>query len=77
MTAAQCRAARALLNMSQGGLAKSAGVAVKTLSDFEKGARTPRSGNLAAIKQAIEAAGIIFLAKGETTTGGLGLRLKV
>lgn len=76
ITAAQCRAARALLNWSQGDLATPANVTRKTLSDFEKGARIPRSGNLAAIKQAFEAAGIIFLAEGETTTGGMGLRLK-
>ncbi|WP_417624124.1 helix-turn-helix transcriptional regulator [Paremcibacter congregatus] len=76
-TPAQCRAARALLNWSQGDLATPANVTRKTISDFEKGARLPLETNLAAIKQTFEAAGVIFLSEGEASTGGLGLRLKV
>ena len=75
ITPAQCRAARALLNWAQADLAKDAQVAIKTVSDFEKGARIPRTENLAAIKNVFEAADVIFLAEGETTVGGLGVRL--
>lgn len=73
---AQCRAARSLLNWSQGDLAMPTHITRKTISDFEKGARIPLAENLVAIKNTFEAAGIIFLAEDETTTGGLGVRLK-
>mgnify|MGYP003668838884 CR=1 FL=1 len=76
ITPAQCRAARALLNWAQADLAKDAQVASKTISDFEKGARIPRPENLVAIKTAFEATGVIFQDEGETTTGGVGVRLK-
>ncbi|WP_339865007.1 helix-turn-helix transcriptional regulator [Paremcibacter congregatus] len=72
----QCRAARSMLNWSQDDLGKAALVARKTISDFEKDARIPRTENLVAIKSAFETAGVIFLDEGETTTGGAGVRLK-
>jgi len=73
ITPAQCRAARALLNWAQADLAKDAHVASKTISDFEKGARIPRSENLEAIKVAFEKAGIEFISE---NGGGVGVRLK-
>jgi transcriptional regulator with XRE-family HTH domain len=73
MSPAQCRAARGLLNWSQAKLAELAGVARATLADFEGGKRIPIANNLAAIREAFEAAGIIFIAEnGE----GPGVRLK-
>lgn len=54
------RAARALLGISQQQLAASASVAVSTVADFERGVRTPVQNNLAAIRTALENAGIVF-----------------
>lgn len=61
MTPAQCRAARALVGKEQGEIADAAGVARATLIDFEKGQRVPRAGTVAAIRAALEAAGVVFL----------------
>jgi DNA-binding transcriptional regulator YiaG len=54
----QCRAARGWLGWSQDGLAKSAGVSVSTVKDFERGKRVPIGNNLGAMQRAIESAGI-------------------
>lgn len=72
MTPAQCRAARALLGIEQGHLAESAGVARNTVIDFERGARTPRGASLAAIRAALESAGVEFIPE---NGGGPGVRL--
>lgn len=63
MTPAQCRAARALLNLEQADVADRAGVARATLIDFEKGQRAPRETTVSAIRAALEAAGVVFLAE--------------
>jgi transcriptional regulator with XRE-family HTH domain len=60
LSAAQSRAARALLNWSQAELAKAAAVAQQTVVDFERGARTPYPKNLSALRRALEAAGVEF-----------------
>ena len=59
-----CRAARALLDVSQEELARRAGVARLTIADFERGARKPIAASLAAIRSALEAAGVDFLPGG-------------
>ncbi len=56
----QCRAARALLNMDQNVLAAGSAVSRGVIIDFEKGRRTPGKNNLAAIRTALEAAGVEF-----------------
>ncbi len=66
---AQCRAARGLLNWTQGELADRVGVAVKTIRNFETGRRKPHGLSRSAIKQAFEQAGIEFFEDD-------GLRLK-
>jgi transcriptional regulator with XRE-family HTH domain len=58
MSPEQCRAARAWLNWTQQELARRAGVGLSTVRDFEKGERTPIPNNLAAIRRAIEEAGV-------------------
>ncbi len=60
------RAARALLQWSQGDLAKEAAVGISTIAEFEKGSRTPIANNLAAIRRALEAAGVRFTSAGPT-----------
>lgn len=73
ITPAQSRAARALLNWSQPELADASGASVSTIRDFETGKRVPIANNLAALRSALEAAGVIFVAQnGE----GPGVRLR-
>jgi len=73
MTPAQCRAARALLNITQTDLAKAADVAEKTITDFETGARRPYRRTIAALRQALEAAGVEFIPE---NGGGEGVRMR-
>lgn len=73
ITGPQCRAARSLLGMGQNALASAASVARGTLIDFETGKRTPTTNNLAAIRAALEAAGVEFIAE---NGGGPGVRLR-
>jgi DNA-binding XRE family transcriptional regulator len=76
LTPAQCRAARGLVGMDQADLASQAHVSRNTIVHFEKGKRTPGPNNLAAVRTALEAAGVIFLADGEMVSGGPGVRLR-
>ena len=57
----QCRAARALIDMDQADLARRAVVPRHIIADFEHGSVTPSESNLAAIRTALEAAGVIFV----------------
>ncbi len=79
MNADQCRAARGLLNWTQDRLAETATVSVNTVRNFERGATTPTANNLAAIKRALEGAGIDFIEPsrygGLYFYGGVQLRL--
>ncbi|YBV97130.1 helix-turn-helix domain-containing protein [Phyllobacteriaceae bacterium JZ32] len=61
ITAPQCRAARGLIQMDQADLAKAANVSRNTIVEFEKERRTPGKNNLAAIRAALEAAGVEFI----------------
>lgn len=63
------RAARALIQWSQGDLAKAASVGVSTIADFEKGMRTPIANNLDAIRRAFEGAGVTFTPTGPAIFG--------
>ncbi|MEW6018783.1 MAG: helix-turn-helix transcriptional regulator [Pseudomonadota bacterium] len=60
----QIKAARALLAWSQHDLASAARVAVSTVADYERGARTPVANNAQAIREALEGQGLQFLAAG-------------
>ncbi|WP_018389185.1 DNA-binding transcriptional regulator [Ancylobacter sp. FA202] len=73
LTPAQCRAARALIEWSREELAASAGVAVRTISDFEAGRREPIKATMAAMRGALEAAGVIFV---DENGEGPGVRLR-
>lgn len=73
ITPDQCRAARALVNLSQQGLAAASGVSLRTISHFEKGERTPIPANMRALRSALEAAGVVFI---DANGGGPGVRLR-
>ncbi|PZQ47696.1 MAG: XRE family transcriptional regulator [Micavibrio aeruginosavorus] len=69
ITAAQCRAARALLNWSQPELAERCDIHVQTISNFEKESSTPSKTTLEKIANVFDIANIEFL-------GNDGVRLK-
>jgi transcriptional regulator with XRE-family HTH domain len=60
MTPEHCRSARAWLAWTQGDLAAKARVGLSTVKDFENGKRASIEATLAAMKAALEAAGIGF-----------------
>ena len=74
LTAEQCRAGRALLNLSRDDLADMAEVGVATISDFERGQRQPYERTLRDIRKALEDAGVLFVPADETAS--VGVRLK-
>jgi len=63
ITPKQCRAARELLDWNQTRLAKAANVSLSTISDFERGARTPITNNRTAIERALALSGIHLIGK--------------
>ena len=69
---AQSRAARGLLEWSQAELGQASNLSESTVRDFEKGRRSPSLNNLAAIRRALESAGVEFIAE---NGGGAGVRL--
>jgi len=73
VTAAQCRAARGLLDWSQQELAGSAGVGVVTVRQLEAGTHEPRRATLDVIRRALESAGVEFI---DENGGGPGVRLR-
>lgn len=72
----QLRAARALVGWSREKLSETTKIAPRTIARIEDGEVTPRGGTMEAIREALEAAGVVFLADGETVDGGPGVRLK-
>ncbi len=73
ISGAQIRGARGLLGLSQDDLASASKVAKRTLIRIENGDTAARSATLAAIRSALEAAGVEFIAE---NGGGAGVRLR-
>lgn len=73
---AQCRAARSLLGWSQDQLSTSSKVAKATIANFEAGKRSPYERTLLDIQEALEAAGVVFVAAGEMSDAGDGVRFR-
>jgi predicted transcriptional regulator len=71
ITPEQCRAARGLLDWSQGNLAQKAAVGIVTVRQLEAGTHTPRRATVDVIRRAFEAAGVEFI-----NDGGPGVRLR-
>jgi transcriptional regulator with XRE-family HTH domain len=70
----QSRAARSLLGWTQQQLADTAGVALATIQFFESDKREPIPNNLAAMRRALEAAGVEFIPA--RSGKGVGVRLR-
>jgi transcriptional regulator with XRE-family HTH domain len=66
--------ARAALGLGVRELAAAAKVSPDTVARFERGDEL-RERTVEALQGALEAAGVIFLAEGETADGGPGVRL--
>lgn len=79
LTAAQIRAARALLGWNGAALAEAAGVSLQTIRRMESEAGPGRSSaaNVEAVRRALETAGVIFLEADDASEVGPGVRLKM
>lgn len=73
LTAAQCRAARALLDASRETLSKASGVDVQTIRWFEQKVQEPDDATKLSLRRALEEVGVVFIAE---NGGGAGVRLK-
>lgn len=73
ITPGQCRAARALLDITQPTLAELAGLGLSTIVDFEKSRRDVSRDAVHALQKALEKAGIQFIAR---DGAGPGVRLR-
>jgi transcriptional regulator with XRE-family HTH domain len=73
MTPAQCRAARALLGITQSQLARAAKLGLSTVVDFEKERRLVSEEAVKAIQTALQRAGIEFT---DQNGAGEGLLLR-
>lgn len=71
--AAQCRAARGLLNWTQERLAQETGLSRVSVRNFERGGEA-RDSNRNLLRLAFESAGVAFIDPG--AEGGPGVRLK-
>ena len=79
ITAAQIRAARALLGMDQRHLAEAAGLSVPTIQRMEGSSGQVRGNveSLVKVVEALETAGVELIGEGATSVdGGRGVRLK-
>ena len=75
----QIKAARSMLDWSQADLAAKSGVSEPTIKRLEaaKGDEIGgRDQTASAIRGALEAAGVVFLAEGDVSEGGPGVRLR-
>jgi transcriptional regulator with XRE-family HTH domain len=73
LTPGQCKAARALLELTQGELATAANLGLSTIVDFEKKRRQVSIAAIQAIREALVAHGVEFI---DENAGGAGVRLR-
>ena len=72
MTPSQSRAARGLVRWTQDDLARTAGVSVVTIRNFENDKSDPQRATIDVMRRALEAAGVQFIPE---NGGGAGVRL--
>lgn len=78
LNASQIRAARALLNWTQGTLVEKTGLSLTTIRRMEDdkiGPERSAAGNVATVTKTLEEAGVLFLGDDEDRTGGPGVRM--
>jgi hypothetical protein len=73
LTAAQCRAARALIEWSMEQLSQACAVDLQVIGDFEARFRRPDDDIKRRLRIALEAGGVVFIPE---NGGGAGVRLK-
>jgi transcriptional regulator with XRE-family HTH domain len=73
LSPAQCRAARALLDMTQPDLAGRAGLGLSTIVDFERSRRSIPRETAQLIRDALEKLGVELI---DENGGGVGVRLR-
>lgn len=73
ITGPQCRAGRALAELSREMLGKLAGVEAARIEHFERKLDKPDEATVARIEAALEEAGVLFIRE---NGGGIGVRLK-
>ncbi len=73
MTPVQCRAARALMDMSQLELAQLARLGLSTVVDFERSRRQVSAEAVGSMAAALRSAGVDFI---DENGGGAGVRLR-
>ncbi len=73
ITGAQCRAARALAEISRENLARCADIDLATIGNFERKLARPGHEAVSKIKTCLETAGVVFIPE---NGGGVGVRLK-
>jgi transcriptional regulator with XRE-family HTH domain len=73
MTPSQSRAARGLIRWTQNELAAKAGVSIVTVRNFELEKSAPIRATIEAMRRAMEAAGVEFIAE---NGAGAGVRLR-
>jgi len=73
ISAAQCKAARALLGITQPELAELASLGLSTVVDFERGRRRLTETAVRSLQFALEHAGVRFIPE---NGGGSGVRLR-
>lgn len=73
ITGSQCRAGRALVEVSRAKLADRSGVAEAVIEHFERQIDEPDAAMIEAISKALEDLGAVFI---QDNGGGIGVRLK-
>jgi len=73
ITGSQCRAGRALVEVTRAKLASRSAVDEAVIEQFERKLEQPAPETIAALKSALETLGAVFI---EENGGGIGVRLK-
>jgi len=73
ITGSQCRAARALVDVTREKLSIRSGIDEAVIRDFERKLREADEATIAALRAALESLGAVFI---DENGGGIGVRLK-